>query len=107
MLVLRGRLQWITADRAWVLRSEKPAPESEYGIEKPASPEDPHVMSLLERLRRAGCSPWWVPQEGVQEFLNQGGEVVYDEDGRYLRTKRERSEWILLGRRGQGLAVGA
>ncbi|HUI43040.1 MAG TPA: hypothetical protein VL523_13840, partial [Terriglobia bacterium] len=95
----KGRLQWVTASRQWVLRPEEPSPESEFGFDKLASPDDPYVVDLVSRLRQEGCSPWWVPQDAVREFLAQGGEIVYDEDGRYLRTRHHSSEWILLGRR--------
>jgi hypothetical protein len=104
VLVLKGRLQWITADREWVVREEELSPENEFGLDKTASPEDAHVVTLVSRLQQAGCSPWWVPHVSVQEFLEQGGEVVYDQDGRYLRTRQQGGEWILLSRRGAGAA---
>ena len=97
-MVLRGRLQWLTASRRWVCFPEEPRPESPLGLAKSASPEDPRVLDFVARLRQAGYSPWWIPEEVTQEFLAQGGEVIYDEDGRYLRTQHERSSWVLLGK---------
>ncbi|HEY6291631.1 MAG TPA: hypothetical protein VI455_08735 [Terriglobia bacterium] len=99
-VVLSGRLQWITATRRWMFLPEEPAADSLFGLDKLASPDDPHVVGFVDRLRQAGYSPWWVPEEVMHEFLAQGGEVIYDEDGRYLRTQDERSSWVLLAKQG-------
>ena len=99
-LVLRGRLQWLTAARRWVCLPEESRPDSPLGLAKSSSPDDPRVADLVARLRQAGYSPWWVPEEVMHEFLAQGGEVIYDDDGRYLRTQDARSSWVLLGKRG-------
>jgi hypothetical protein len=98
MLVLRGRLQWITAARQWVVLPEQPPADCEHGLHKLASSSDDRVVEFIEQLRQQGYSAWWVPVDSVREFLSQGGEIIYDSDGRYLRTRDQRSEWILLGR---------
>ncbi len=98
MLILKGRLQWITAAREWAVLPEEPPADSEHGLHKLASADDPGVLDLIEELRRKGYSAWWVPAGSVREFLGQGGEIIYDSDGRYLRTRDQRSEWVLLGR---------
>ena len=99
-VVLRGRLQWITAKQRWVCLPEEPRPDNPFGLAKAASPDDPRVADFVDSLRRAGYTPWWIPEEVMHEFLAQGGEVIYDEDGRYLRTQDERSSWVLLGKLG-------
>ena len=101
-LILKGRLQWITATRQWIVLPEQPPADSEHGLHKLASSSDDRVVEFIEQLRQQGYSPWWVPVDSVREFLSQGGEIIYDSDGRYLRTRDQRSEWILLGRRPEG-----
>jgi len=105
MLVLKGRLQWITATRQWIVLPEQPPADSEHGLHKLASSSDDRVVEFIEQLRQRGYSPWWVPVDSVREFLNQGGEIIYDSDGRYLRTRDQRSEWILLGRQPEAAAL--
>jgi hypothetical protein len=97
-LVLKGRLQWITARRQWTVMPEEPPTDSEHGLCRQTSADDAGVVELIEHLRQRGYSPWWVPVSGVREFLAQGGEIIYDLDGRYLRTRDQKSEWILLGK---------
>lgn len=104
-LVLKGRLQWITATRQWTVLPEEPPAGSEHGLDKLASASDPQVVEFIERLQQQGYSAWWVPVAGVREFLAQGGEIIYDLDGRYLKTRDQRSEWILLGRKHGAAAV--
>lgn len=104
-LVLKGRLQWITATRQWIVLPEQPPADSEHGFHKVASSSDDRVVEFIEQLRQLGYSPWWVPVDSVREFLSQGGEIVYDSDGRYLRTREQRSEWILLGRQPESAAL--
>lgn len=97
--VLKGRMQWITASEQWTLLPEPPAADSEFGLGKLANPDDPQVIHFVNQLREKGYSPWWVPKDSIHEFMAQGGEVIYDKDGRYFRAKDRRSEWILLGKR--------
>ncbi|HEV2424031.1 MAG TPA: hypothetical protein VGZ29_04295 [Terriglobia bacterium] len=105
LLVLKGRLQWITATRQWMVLPEQPPADSEHGLHKLASSSDDHVVEVIERLGQQGYSAWWVPVDEVREFLIQGGEIIYDADGRYLRTRDQRSEWILLARRPEAAAL--
>lgn len=104
-LVLKGRLQWITATRQWTVLPERPAEDAEHGLHKLTSSSDDRVIGFIEQLRQQGYSAWWVPVESVREFLSQGGEIVYDSDGCYLRTRDQRSEWILLGRQPETTAL--
>ena len=97
-LILKGRLQWITAARQWAVLPDQPAADSEHGFHKLTSASDPRVVEFIDELRQRGCSAWWVPADKVREFLGEGGEVIYDSDGRYLRTRDQRSEWILLAK---------
>jgi len=97
-LILKGRLQWITAAREWTVLPEEPPAESEHGLHKLTSASEPRVVEFIEDLRQRGYSAWWVPVDRVREFLGEGGEVIYDSDGRYLRTRDQRSEWILLAK---------
>ena len=99
-VVLRGRMQWITASEQWAVLPEQPPSDSELGLEKLANPDDPQVIHFVNQLRQRGYSPWWVPKDSLQELLAQGAEVIYDKDGRYFRARDQHSEWILLGKRG-------
>lgn len=97
-LILRGRLQWITAARQWAVLPEEPPADCEHGLHKFTSASDPRVVEFIDDLRQRGYSAWWVPADRVREFLGEGGEIIYDSDGRYLRTRDQRSEWILLAK---------
>lgn len=99
-MVLKGRMQWITASEQWVVLPEQPPSDSELGLEKLANPDDPQVIHFVNQLRQKGYSPWWVPKDSLHELLAQGAEIIYDKDGRYFRARDQRSEWILLGKRG-------
>ena len=99
-MVLKGRMQWITATEQWVVFPEPPPADSELGLEKLANPDDPQVIHFVNQLRLKGYSPWWVPKDSLHELLAQGAEIIYDKDGRYFRARDQRSEWILLGKRG-------
>jgi hypothetical protein len=100
LVVLKGRMQWITASGKWALLPEQPPSDSEFGLDKLANPDDPQVVHFVNQLRERGYSPWWVPKESMHELLAQGAEIIYDKDGRYFRARDQRSEWILLGKRG-------
>jgi hypothetical protein len=100
MVVLKGRMQWITASEQWALLPEQPPSDSEFGLDKLANPDDPQVIHFVNQLREKGYSPWWVPKDSMHELLAQGAEIIYDKDGRYFRARDQRSEWILLGKRG-------
>ena len=99
MLVLKGRMQWISASERWAVFPEQPPCDSEFGCDKLANPDDPQVIHFVNQLRQKGYSPWWVPKDSTHEFLAQGGEIIYDKDGRYFRACDQRSEWILLAKR--------
>lgn len=100
LVVLKGRVQWITASGQWALLPEQPPADSEFGLDKLANPDDPQVIHFVNQLRERGYSPWWVPKDSMQELLAQGAEIIYDKDGRYFRARDRHSEWILLGKRG-------
>jgi hypothetical protein len=99
MVVLKGRMQWITASEQWALLPEQPPSDSDLGLDKLANPDDPQVIHFVNQLRDKGYSPWWVPKDSMHELLAQGAEIIYDRDGRYFRASDQRSEWILLGKR--------
>jgi hypothetical protein len=98
-VILKGRMQWITTSEQWALLPEQPPLDSEFGFDKLANPDDPQVIHFVNQLRHRGYSPWWVPKDSAHEFLAQGGEIIYDKDGRYFKARDQRSEWILLGKR--------
>jgi len=102
VVILKGRMQWITTTGQWALLPEQPPADSEFGLDKLANPDDPQVVHFVNQLRRKGYSPWWVPEDSMRELLGQGAEVIYDKDGRYFRARDQHSEWVLLGKRGAG-----
>lgn len=102
LVVLKGRMQWITTSERWALLPEQPPADSEFGLDKLANPDDPQVVHFVNQLRQKGYSPWWVSVDSMRELLAQGAEIIYDKDGRYFRARDQHSEWILLGKRGAG-----
>jgi hypothetical protein len=101
-VILSGRMQWVTTTEQWAVFPEQPPSDSEFGLDKLANPDDPQVIHCMNQLRKRGYSPWWVPKDSAHEFLAQGGEIIYDKDGRYFRARDRHSEWILLGKRAGG-----
>lgn len=87
-LQLAGRLQWVTADRRWKFLAEKPSPHDEFGFGRSASDNDQLVQFLL----RENKQPRWARKDRIASHLENGYQVVYDDQGLYLR----RGDQILL-----------
>jgi hypothetical protein len=82
MLLLNGRLQWITVPGIWRFFPEKPLPgdAARLGFAKERARNDPGVPPQIA----ARCG-WSLPVH-VHSHLAEGRAVFYDEDGNYITS---------------------
>ena len=93
VVMLQGRMQWITPSKRWTFLPEEPpkGPEGDWGLWKVVSLQDPEVNELSARLP---CR--WFREDGVPTFLARGWHIVYGKDGRYFRVRSRDSDLILM-----------
>jgi hypothetical protein len=90
ILLLNGRLQWLTLAREWQFFPESldQSDGLRLGIPKDSSQRDPHAYLLSQQLEKGGRKLSWSNLENVPARLNgKTHEVFYDIDGRYLRQR--------------------
>lgn len=80
-LELDGRLQWLTIPERWRYFPEPIINDQEFGNFKRSFIGDPAVAKLESNLASRGRRVTWVALNRVAEFLSQGSEVFYDDDG--------------------------
>lgn len=100
VVLLDGRLQWLTLSKVWKFLEEKPPLGSHFGFSKISYPTDSHATEIENKLRTMGYDPTWKVEERIAPALAGGAEVFYDEDGRYLYWKEDNPS-ILIVRRGK------
>jgi hypothetical protein len=98
VIVLEGRLQWLTLAERWTFFAERPPHDCHFGFSKPSSIRGAEVSETISRLTTAGYDPGWKLEERIPEALAEGAEIFYDEDGRYLIFP-EGKPYILIVRR--------
>ena len=93
VLVLQGRMQWITLKQRWMFLPEEPSPSPEgaLGLYKLVGLQDPSVTALSSRHH---CR--WFLENRVPVFLAQNWEIFYDQDGRYFRARDRPADQILI-----------
>ncbi len=93
---LHGRLQWITLHphQGWAYFPEEPSsePDGYFGLWKPSSFADPRVNALATQFPTI-C---WFPEDHVSSCLSEGGNIFYDDDGRYFRVRSSDCDMILM-----------
>lgn len=96
LLLLEGRLQWITPTQRWKFLPERPpsGPAGEYGLSKYVDFQYPWRERIVEHF-----PVHWFREVAVQKFLGQGWHVFYDIDGKYLRVSGPDVDKILLSQR--------
>ncbi len=100
VVLLDGRLQWLTLSKVWKFLEEKPPLGSHFGFSKISYPTDSHATEIENKLRTMGYDPRWKVEERIAPALAGGAEVFYDEDGRYLYWPEDNPS-ILIVRRGK------
>jgi len=98
ILVLDGRLQWLSGDREWKVFPEAPATSEErmIGFSKFSSANDPKLQEMSARLARYGHTISFVREDRLGEVFGQGKQVVYDDDGLYFRWQGRDTAQILV-----------
>jgi hypothetical protein len=98
MLVLDGRLQWLSCEAAWKFFPESPSTPQErmIGFPKPSSMDDPKIAEVQEKLARRNIGVGFVREERLGQVFGQGKQVVYDSDGLYFRWQGRDGAQILV-----------
>jgi hypothetical protein len=99
ILVLKGRIQWITTIQRWRFRPEETDADSHLGIHKDTTIDDPRAREITERLRRQNFEPGWTYENEVPGKINANYQPVYDEDGRYFRVLDRPHNLVLIVKR--------
>lgn len=96
IVILDGRLQWISITQRWEFLPETLPPDSagEYGLSKYVDFQYPQREGITNRFPVR-----WFRADHVQSFVGQGWHVFYDRDGRYLRVGGPDIDQILLSQR--------
>jgi hypothetical protein len=87
LVMLNGRLQWLTLEKEWEFFPERPDPsDGLLGLPKNSSSHDPILDNLIQRLAAHGMTCLWSHVDKLPARLNaKTHQVFYDADGRYLR----------------------
>jgi hypothetical protein len=93
LVLLDGRLQWVTLTQRWEFLPDAPraGPAPEYGLSKPVDFRYPRLSGITDRF-----AVRWFREDAVPRFLGQGWNIFYDGDGRYLRSSGPDIDLILL-----------
>jgi hypothetical protein len=96
LILLEGRLQWITVTQRWEFLPEKPPSDAsgDYGQSKFVDFQYPHREGITDRF-----AVRWFREDAVPTFIGQGWHIFYDRDGRYLRVSGPDVDQILLSQR--------
>lgn len=99
VLLLEGRLQWVTPSESWRFFEEKPEPDSVLGFHKPSHLHDPAANTITNQIREKGYEPGWASEVDLPGREGTEFETVYDEDGRYFRIPDPYRSLILIRKR--------
>jgi hypothetical protein len=96
LILLDGRLQWISTTQRWKFLPETPSSDSagEHGLSKNVDFQYPQREGITNRF-----TVRWFREDHLQRFLGQGWNVFYDHDGRYLRVSGPDIDQVLLSQR--------
>jgi hypothetical protein len=96
MLLLNGRLQWLTLASEWRFLPE-PLDEQDglrLGVAKDVGQTSPSTYSLCGAIQSSGRSFAWAPYSQIPARISPNGyEVFYDDEGRYLRHRGDHGEY--------------
>jgi hypothetical protein len=96
ILVLRGRVQWITTIQRWRFRPEEADLDSLLGIHMDTTTNDPRALTITEQLRKQNFEPGWAYEHEVPGKINAAYQPVYDDDGRYFRVLDRPHNLVLI-----------
>jgi hypothetical protein len=99
ILLLNGRMQWITTIQRWRFRQEEADPDSLLGIYKDTTQSDARAKEICEHLRRQDFQPGWAYEHEVPGKINAAFQPVYDDDGRYFTVLDRPHNLVLIVQR--------
>jgi hypothetical protein len=99
ILVLQGRLQWITTIQRWRFRQEEADPDSLLGIHKDTTINDLRAKEIIEQLGKQNFQAGWTYEPEVPGKINASYQPVYDDDGRYFRCLDRPHNLVLIVKR--------
>jgi len=103
VLVLDGRLQWLSTIQRWRFFPEKPDAASPLGFSKPSVTSDPTAARLCAELQRKGFTMGWAAEAEIPGKQNGAYQVVYDDDGRYFKIEDRVRDLALVAQTPQGV----
>ena len=96
-LQLDGRLQWLTLAQSWRFFPESPLPHDELGLGRSS---DDHDL-VIAKLQSRGDQIRFADRGKIASHMSNGYEVVYDDQGFYLKRGDPANVQILMSKNGR------
>src|SRR5690348_3648486 len=100
VLMLNGKLQWITIPNQWKFFPEPPPKDDALGQSRTVGAlEDQHAVQVGSKLREMSYKAHWFKKENLPGLGGasdgRGWQLFYGEDGRYLLCRKNNETFIL------------
>lgn len=99
VLLLDGRLQWVTTIQRWRFFPEKPELTAPLGLHKLSRLDDKRAQELSNAFRDRGWNPGWTYEGDVPSKINAAYQLFYDDDGRYFKIPDHPDNLVLIVKR--------
>ena len=99
VVMLGGRLQWITTIQRWRFFTEGIDKADFLGLAKPSTQQDKHAIEVGNALRGWQFEPGWAHAKDVPGQISAAYQPVYDDDGKYFRAPDRPYDQILIVQR--------
>jgi hypothetical protein len=99
VIMLNGRLQWVTTIQRWRFFPEGIDKADFLGLAKPSTQQDKHANEVANALRRWQFVPGWAHAKDVPGQISAAYQPVYDNDGKYFRAPDRPYDQILIVQR--------
>jgi hypothetical protein len=99
VLLLDGRLQWITTIQRWRFFPEKTELTAPLGLYKRSRLDDKRAQELSNYFRERGWQPGWAFEGDVPSKINASYQPFYDDDGRYFKVPDHPDNLVLIVQR--------
>jgi hypothetical protein len=97
ILKLNGRLQWLTAKRAWQFFPQSPTTDAErqFGFFNVVGYQTARVVEISKFLQGLGYELHWFNEQQLVNVLGRNWEIIYDIDGCYFKAINGKINQIL------------
>ncbi|MGB2678508.1 MAG: DUF4062 domain-containing protein [Candidatus Acidiferrum sp.] len=99
ILLLDGRLQWLTTIQRWRFFPEDVGTGTPLGLHKPSRLDDKRAIELTDYFRKREFQPGWAYEGDAPSKINAAYQPVYDDDGRYFRIPDRPDNLVLIVQR--------